>query len=261
MRIEQIRNATLRITFAGTTFLTDPWLADKGAMGCFADTPYKVCHPEQNTTAMPIHDLPMAREDVLKGVDAYIITHVHPDHIDMAQDGTVGAFLPKDLPCFVQSSEDAEALARSGFARVKLLSTSSSFAGIALIKTPGRHGTLLPCGPSCGVVFRHPKERTLYVAGDTIWYKGVADTLQHFQPDVIVLNACAAELEDYGRLIMDDRDVAAVREACPQADIVLSHMDNVAHASITRADMRKRLNRLNLHEKMHMPEDGEVCTF
>ena len=25
----------------------------------------------------------MAANEVLKGVDAYIVTHVHPDHIDM----------------------------------------------------------------------------------------------------------------------------------------------------------------------------------
>ncbi len=261
MRIEQIRNATLRVTFAGTTFLIDPWLAGKGSMGCFADTPFQVCHPEQKTIPMPIHDLPMTREEVLKGVNACIITHVHPDHIDMAQDGTVGAYLPKDMPCLVQSSEDAEVLARSGFARVDVLGSSSSFAGIALTRTPGCHGTIVPCGPSCGVLFSHPEEKTLYVAGDTIWYEGVADTLQRFAPDVIVLNACAAELVGFGRLIMDDQDVAMVRKACPEAEIVISHMDNVAHASITRAGMKERLNRLGLHEKMHMPEDGEVCTF
>ena len=35
MKIQQIRNATLRIEYAGKTFLTDPWLMDKGAMGTF----------------------------------------------------------------------------------------------------------------------------------------------------------------------------------------------------------------------------------
>ena len=39
MNIQQIRNATLRITISGKTFLIDPWLAAKGTMGCFADIP------------------------------------------------------------------------------------------------------------------------------------------------------------------------------------------------------------------------------
>ena len=37
--------------------------------------------------------MPLA--DVLSGVDAYVLTHLHPDHFDMAADGTVGAKLAK----------------------------------------------------------------------------------------------------------------------------------------------------------------------
>ena len=51
-------------------------------------------------------------EKVLEGVDACIVTHVHPDHIDMAADGTVGAALPKNMPVFVQSDEDAAVCAK-----------------------------------------------------------------------------------------------------------------------------------------------------
>ena len=35
MEIKQIRNATIRVLYAGKTFLIDPWLAEKGQMGCF----------------------------------------------------------------------------------------------------------------------------------------------------------------------------------------------------------------------------------
>lgn len=31
---------------------------------------------------MPMVDLPMPKEELLKGVDAYIITHFHPNNID-----------------------------------------------------------------------------------------------------------------------------------------------------------------------------------
>lgn len=181
---------------------------------------------------MPLCDLPLPVEMILKGVDACIVTHIHPDHIDMAADGTVGAPLHRDIPVFAQSDEDAGVLRRSGFARVEVLTETSAFGDIRLVKTPGLHGTEKPCGPSCGVVFRHPAEPTLYVAGDTVWYDGVAETLAAHRPDVIVLNACAAELVDYGRLIMDDEDVEKVCRACPEARVIASHMDTVAHATI-----------------------------
>ena len=107
MKIQQIRNAMVRIRYAGKTFLTDPWLAPRGSMGTFRDYPMFRCRPERLDLPLPLCDLPMPVADILTGVDAYIVTHVHPDHIDMAADGSVGAPLDKAVPVFVQSEEDA----------------------------------------------------------------------------------------------------------------------------------------------------------
>ena len=262
MKIQQIRNATLRIEYAGKTFLTDPWLMDKGAMGTFRALGNVFrCEPDKLDIPMPMTALPMPAEDVLKGVDACICTHVHPDHIDMSPDGTIGGSLDKHTPVFVQSMEDAHAFVRSGFTEVTVMYENSEFEGVHLVKVPARHGTRIPCGPSCGVIFDHPPEKKLYVAGDTIWYESVAETIKAFRPDVVILNACAAEFIDQGRLIMDDEDVKNVCDACPDAKIIISHMDNVAHAAITRKNMRERLTRRGIWEKVLMPDDGEAYSF
>ena len=47
MKIQQIRNAMVRIRYAGKTFLTDPWLAPRGSMGTFRDYPMFRCRPEE----------------------------------------------------------------------------------------------------------------------------------------------------------------------------------------------------------------------
>ena len=261
MKIQQIRNAALRIEFGGKLFLTDPWLAPKGAMGPFVDPSFRYVNEEQAKLAMPLCDLPRSLEKVLEGVDAYIVTHVHPDHVDMAADGTVGAPLNKETPVFVQSEEDAGAFRRSGFKHVEVLSDETTFGGVTLHKTPGRHGTKIPCGPASGVIFEHPEEKKLYLAGDTIWFDGVEKTIASAKPDVIVLNACAAEFIDQGRLIMDDADVASVCAAAPEASVVVSHMDNVAHAAITRPTMRERLTQRGIWERVRMPDDGETLSF
>lgn len=262
MKIQQIRNAALRITMGGKTFLTDPWLAPKGAMGPFNDPTFRYVNEEQAKLAMPLCDLPMPIEDVLAGVDAYIVTHVHPDHIDMAADGSVGAPLNKATPVFVQSEEDAETLRRSGFETVTVLGEDTVFEGVHMKKTPGLHGTKIPCGPSCGVIMTAKDEpKKLYIAGDTIWFEGVEKTIAAERPDVIILNACAAEFIDQGRLIMDDADVASVVEAAPDAAVIVSHMDNVAHASITRTSMKERLTKRGIWTKVVMPDDGETLKF
>ncbi|MBQ7586133.1 MAG: MBL fold metallo-hydrolase [Desulfovibrionaceae bacterium] len=261
MKIQQIRNACVRINYGGKTFLMDPWLMDKGAMGTFSDLKVPCADPSMENIPMPMCALPMPVEEVLEGVDAYVITHVHPDHIDIEADGTVGKILLKDTAAFVQSSEDAQVLLRSGFTDINVLYENSALGEVELIKTPGRHGTKIPCGPASGVIFRHPKEKTLYVAGDTIWYDGVKETLLRFKPEVVIVNACAAALRYEGRLIMNHTDVALVHEACPHAKIVISHMDTVAHATITRSDMKGFLKKLSLEEFTIMPDDGETLSF
>lgn len=264
MNIQQIRNATIRITFGGKTFLVDPWLAGRGEMGCLADIPghpYTLPDPVKEMISMPIFPLPMASEDVLSGVDAYIVTHIHPDHVDMADDGTVGAPLDHALPVFVQDEADKDVFTKSGFQDVHILSQEGQFFGtVSLTRTPARHGVIKPCGNACGVIFQAKGEKPLYVAGDTIWYEAVEQTLKTYAPAVTVLNSCAAETIENGRLIMNDEDIEAVARTLPTTQLFLTHMDNVAHASITRHTMRGRLARRGV-ENYVMPSDGESATF
>ena len=70
MKIRQIRNATLIVNCAGTRFLIDPMLSEKGAIPPFPGA-------YDDTTANPLVDLPVAVEEILN-VDAVILTHLHP---------------------------------------------------------------------------------------------------------------------------------------------------------------------------------------
>ena len=266
MKIQQIRNATLKINYAGNIILVDPWLIGGQKFGRFVDIPGKPFHtpdPVREQIPMPIYDLPMPVEEILRDVDFYVLTHIHPDHIDMAPDGTIGAPLDKNLPIFAQNSDDAEVLKRSGFTNIKILNEvrdENFCCNIKITKTYARHGITVPLGEACGFVLESPDEKTLYVAGDTIWYGGVQSALERFRPDVVVLNACAAELVGNGRLIMNDENIACVHETLPTAQIVVSHMDNVAHATITRHEMRGLLARRGV-ENYFMPADGETLEF
>ena len=264
LKIQQIRNAANKIHYGKVTFLLDPWLQPKGEMGTLGELPghpFSVPDPVKEQLPMPIYNLPEPVEQILQGVDAYIVTHVHPDHVDVAADGTVGKSLHKEIPVFVQNQEDQEIFRRSGFQDVRgLTPEGSECQGVTLTKTPARHGTVVPCGNSCGVVFQAPGEKTLYVTGDTVWFSGVQETLAKFQPQVVTVNACAAELVECGRLIMNDEDVACVRAAAPKAKIFVTHMDNVAHASLTRHTLRGRLATRGVSNYV-MPEDGEIVTL
>ena len=262
MKIQQIRNATLKIEYGGKIFLVDAWLAERNKNGGFTDMPNLPLHtvdPVKMQIPMPMFELPETVEKILSGVNYYILTHIHPDHIDFNfADGTVGTPLDKNLPIFAQDSDDAAVLKKSGFKSVEILS-ENKIGEIKITKTPARHGTVNPLGNACGVIFQAPNEKTLYIAGDTIFYEGVQETLKDFKPDVVILNACAAEFVETGRLIMNDEDVLSVAKTLPTAQIIISHMDNVAHAAITRYKMRGLMAERGVNYLM--PEDGETLEF
>ena len=51
------------------------------------------------------------------------------------------------------------------------------------------------------------------------------------------------------------------RPNCPKARIIVSHMDTVAHASLTRQSMDQALRRRGIREAILMPDDGQSYSF
>lgn len=256
MKFRQLRNATIMIWYAGKKFLVDPMLAEKGGFPGFEGT-------INSHLANPLVELPAPMDEILD-VDAVIVTHIHPDHWDEAAMDLV----PKDMPVFAQNEDDAAAIRGQGFRNVQALGESTIFDGITLIKTPGRHGgektveewaDLL--GHVSGIVFRHPEEKTLYIAGDTVWYEGVEENLKRYEPDVIVLNSGDAQVLGYEPIIMDKEDVYEVYKAAPGATIIASHMESVNHAMLSRKELREFIGEKEMTQRVLVPEDGESCVF
>ncbi|MGX5832571.1 MBL fold metallo-hydrolase [Aeromonas piscicola] len=256
MQITQVRNATLLIDYAGTRFLIDPMLAAKGTLPAFAGT-------ANSHLRNPLVELPLSLAEILD-VDAVIVTHDHLDHWDpVAQQQ-----LPKHLPLFVQHQKDADTICASGFTDVRLLSEQAEFAGILLQQTEGQHGSdqvmavlAERLGEVCGVVFSHPQEKTLYLAGDTVWNEMVAQSLRQHGPEVIILNCGDAQVPGLGSIIMGKEDVRAVYQAAPQATLIASHMEAVNHAVLSRKELRDYLAEYGMADRVRVPEDGDILSL
>ncbi|WP_293862566.1 MBL fold metallo-hydrolase [uncultured Alsobacter sp.] len=253
MKITQVRNATLIVEFAGLRFLIDPMLAPKGSFPAFAGT-------LNSDRSNPLVDLPVAIDELVD-VDAVIVTHMHRDHWD----DTAKESLPKSLPLFVQDERDAAAMQAAGFTSVRILSDHGGFEDVSLTKTAGQHGSDeamekigARLGSVCGVVMRHPEEKTLYIAGDTIWNEHVAAALRTHAPDVIVLNCGDARINGVGSIIMGQHDVLEVCRAAPNAMVVASHMEAVNHAMLSRHALRLFLEETGLAARVLVPADGET---
>ena len=67
---QHVRNATAKIYYSNCVFLVDPFLAKKGAYPGFEGTP-------NADKRIPLIDLAEPAEEIIKGVDAVILTHTH----------------------------------------------------------------------------------------------------------------------------------------------------------------------------------------
>ncbi len=254
MKIQQIRNATILVFVAGKKLIIDPWFEEKGS-GVAAPSP----NPEQNVPS-PTSDLPFTVEEIMKDVDGIIVTHIHPDHFEPK----TAAMLDKSIPVFVQDENDKKITEQFGYTNVSILNKDGNkFGDITFFRTEAMHG-LSPertAGNACGVVISVPDEKSLYIAGDTVWYDGVYNALEKYHPDIVVVNACAAELDGVGRLIMDADDVVKVCNAAPYATVIASHMEAVNHAMLDRKTLKKYLEKHNLQGQVLIPDDGEMMSF
>lgn len=256
---QQVRGPTIKLTYAGTTFLVDPLLGRKDAYPGFEGT-------LNSDRRWPLVDLPFPVAEVLKA-DAVIVTHTHLDHWDDA----ARAALPKGVPIFVQNDADAATIRKDGFADVRVLTENTVFKGTRLHKTGGQHGTdqlmSSPAGPLLGqvmgVVFERPGSATVYVAGDTVWHAKVTEAVTTYQPDVIILNTAYARVTGFdGSIIMGKEDLRRAYDLAPGAKIIGTHMDTVNHAAQTRSDLREYIAASQMDpQRVLVPADGETYRF
>lgn len=260
--MQHIRSATFRLIYAGATFLVDPLLAPKGKYPGFEGT----LHSEVRN---PTVDLPLPVSEVIAGVDAVIVTHVHLDHWDnVAQE-----LLPKHIVLFVQNEADAAVIRSQGFSDVRILhAESTDYKGIKLSKTAGQHGSdalfAVPkfaqsLGVVMGVVLEAPEHKTVYVAGDTIWCNGVDEAIKKHDPNIIILNTGNALISGWEQhpIIMGKEDTLRATLAAPKATVVAVHMDAINHCSLSRDELRKYVKEKGIEDRVLIPSDGETLKF
>lgn len=260
MYIQLIRNATVKVTYGGYKFLIDPFLAKKGML-----PPVEM--PGVPLKNNPMVELPIGMEEILD-VDAVIITHLHFDHFDEEAKHVI----PKTMKLFVQSEEDKNILLKDGFTNIDVLSSNGSkFHNITLYKTYGQHGVRDIMKPffeqggipydACGIVMKHPDEKSLYVVGDTIWCKEVKDSIDKYEPEVAILNAGCAQGPQNNPIIMGKEDVYEFHKYTPNTELVAVHLEVVNHAILTRKELQAFVKEKGFDKLLCIPNDGESLEY
>ena len=252
MNIQLLRHATLLITFSNSQrLLLDPMLSPAGSAPPIAQTP--------NQKRNPLVDLPISLnelEGLIDGLDGVIVTHTHSDHWDTA----AREMLPKELQIFCQP-EDRVRIQDAGFKNVQPVFESLAWRGTRFSRTPGRHGRgeigkLM--APVSGFVLEKEGDPVLYIAGDTVWCVEVEQTIGLYNPDIIVVNAGAAQFESGGPITMTKDDVINTCTAAPEAVVAAVHMESINHCLLSRSLLCEELVNAGLSSRVLIPDDGET---
>jgi L-ascorbate metabolism protein UlaG (beta-lactamase superfamily) len=237
MRVTLVRSATVILELRGRRILVDPMLDDAGARPPIENT----ANPVRNPTV----PLPYAAEEVVRGIDAVIVTHRHRDHLDARAE----ELLPRDVPVFCQP-EDEVALCALGL-DARPVTDTAAWDGLRITRVPARHGSgriaeLL--APVSGFVLD-----SLYLAGDTVWFEGVEATIERHRPQVAVVNAGGAEFLEGGLIVMGIEDVREVASRVPT--VVAVHLEALNHCFLSRGELREAV------PGVLVPEDGETLVL
>lgn len=252
MRYTLLRNATAILSYGGLMFLIDPMLDPAGARPAIPNTPNQ--HPN------PLVELPVGWEALVDSADTLLVTHLHQDHFD----SNAAALLDKRLPLLGQP-DDAERLTALGFSNLLPVESTTTLSAISIERTAAQHGTgaiAEMLAPVSGFVLTALGEPVVYIAGDTIWYPPVAEALERYRPDVVILNASGARFLEGDPIVMTVEDVTEVRRAVPNAELVIVHLEAINHCLERRTDYRDRLPRLGVSlDRIHIPEQGDSIEF
>ena len=234
MNVTLVRNATMVLELAERRILVDPMLDPAGARPPIEQT----ANPVRNPTV----DLPFPAEKVVSGLDAVLVTHCHKDHLDE----TAERLLPRDVPVFCQPEDEGRLRAVGLDARA--VEASLDWDGLVLHRTPARHGfgaVAEALAPVSGFVLDD-----LYLAGDTVWYDAVEETIEQFRPRVAVIHASGASFLEGGLIVMGIDDV---REVVARVPVVIAvHFEAINHCHLSRAELAAAVPGVVI------PGDGET---
>lgn len=255
MKVYQLRNATMLIESGKNTILVDPMLGAKGTAG----PPFTLFRfkPQRN----PIVDLPDNAMSQVEKTTHCLITHLHPDHLDKAGE----TFLrQKQIPITCSVCDEQE-LKKRGLNVVQAIDywQPTSFLEGKIIGIPAVHGygyVAKPMGNVMGFHIELPNEKSLYLSSDTIYTDDVHKVLIDYKPDIAVVAAGSAQLDIFQPLLMRLEDILKFVKNAPHK-VIANHLEAVNHCPTTRVGLREEVRKINLSDKVFIPQDGESMEF
>ena len=252
VRLTHVGGPTLLVEAAGLRILTDPTFDAPGRRYSFGwgTSSRKLAGP--------------AREPADLGrIDAVLLTHDH--HADNLDDR--GRELLAEVPTVLTTEPGARRLARSRSAGSGVVQGLAPWATtrigeVGVTATPCRHGPPLS-RPVAGAVIGFALDlgdRTVWISGDTVLYRGIREVARRIPVDVAVLHLGCVRFPVTGPLHYSLTGPEAV-QTCRllEPDVVVPvHYEGWSHFREGRAEAERAFTAAGLTEKVRWPVPGEA---
>lgn len=115
-------------------------------------------------------------------------------------------------------------------------------------------------GNVMGFYVQWPNEPSLYLSSDTIYTEDVHKVLTELKPDISVVACGSARLDLYKPILMHMQDILKfVKNA--SGKVIANHMEALNHCPTKRQDLKRALEKLELSDKVWIPDDGDGRIF
>lgn len=256
-KIQFIRNATVKISFQHTKVLIDPILADEGT-----EAPI----PFSNTIKNPTIDLPFDKYDVIKDVNAILLTHYHADHFDAEAE----RILPKNILIFCQPGDDHK-LKEKGFNNVQVIQNTFNWRGITISRFSASHhkGATgeMPFGESSSFNLQN-NEENIFITGDAIFDEKLKTSLSIVKPSIIIANTGECQftepnpvLKPHIEMTLTKSELKQIVEYFPLSRVIAVHMDAINHCSLTKVELDAYIEKEKLTKRILIPREGDILLY
>ena len=257
MKITQLRNATVVISYREHRILVDPMLAPQGALPSLK---WLTGRRRRN----PLVELPVVTDALLDTVTHALITHCqrgHFDHLDRAgkrwlRERQIPVLcMPGDAAYLEQRGLNVQPLQADGptpFA-------DGAITPVRCLHGEGWIGRFMEHGH--GYFIEQAGEPSLYLAGDTVLSEEVIRCVSERRPDVSVVPAGGAAMDFGSELIMDAQQVLRLVEMMGRGRFVANHLEALDHCPTTRADLLQAAHGRGLADRLFVPADGQTLVF
>ena len=250
MKIQLIRNATMRVEYHGHLFVCDPYLASKFSRPSYTGKSFN-----------PLVDLPCSPEEVIAGAEFILLSHLHSDHFDPA-----AAELVDKSTLLLCQPQDKSTLEGKGFAQLVPVDDIINRNEIIIKRVPGQHGSgavLDEMGQASGFIFSAAGEPTVFWIGDTILTNNIRQQIIQTAPDIIITHSSGAVWgKEQVLIVMDAEQTIEVCRLAPKSKVVAIHMEALDHGTVSREYLRNySLEQGVSMERLIIPADGEFENF